>query len=85
LTNIYCPLEEKCSDDDDEDEDDNAGISKQTGRRKKGERKKLLTLDENKSGSATIPLLDRTPTRAILEGVIRSVVTHGYRTIYFVF
>jgi hypothetical protein len=72
-------------DDEDEDDDDDAGISKKTGRRKKGERKTLLTLEENKSGYAIIPTLDGTPTRAILEGVIRSVVTHGYRMIYFVF
>ena len=91
LTDIYCSLDEVRSgsdnedEDEDEDEDDDPKHSKKAGPRKKGEKKTLITLEESKSGHAIIPTFDDTPTRTILEGVIRSVVTHGYHMIHLVF
>jgi hypothetical protein len=81
--------EETCSyededDNDDEEEDEDRVKSKPTKRRK-GMEKTLCSLEEMKSGHAKVPALDKTPTRASLEEIIRAFVTHAYSMTFSLF
>jgi len=47
--------------------------------------KTLCSLEEMKSGHAKVPALDKTPTRASLEEIIRAFVTHAYSMTFSLF
>jgi hypothetical protein len=78
------PLEETRSDDDDDDDSDVDSGNKaenKVGKRRKGTKRELNILEEDKSGHAKIPVFDNVPTRANLEHTIRAVVAHAYSMI----
>ena len=71
--------------DEDDDEEDEDRVKSKAVKRRKGMKKMLCSIEEMKSGHAKVPALEKTPTRASLEEIIRAFVTHAYSMTFSVF